>query len=140
MHAATLRDATWSSRETKVATAQEALATIDRLAVAHEAASRRAAADLTPEERAARAGFSFLVTDERGQSIQVGVHADGGWVILHLRPRPMRAVPGELTGDDPVAFLFPEWTEFPRHALLPADRARELLIGWFETGQLPRPD
>ena len=27
MHAATLRDATWSSRESKVATAQEALAT-----------------------------------------------------------------------------------------------------------------
>ncbi len=110
---------------------EQVIDVIERLG--HEHAAEMEAWEVDKQEK--DCGYSCVIWNRWHSGFYVGV-SHQGWRLVRIQPGPSKSIKGSLPGNDLVAFMFPEWTEFRQNQLVSSNEAMELLHGWLETGKV----
>ena len=76
-------------------------------------------------------GFSFYLKNKNGGVALVGV-CDRGWVLYQIEPKPINRLIGNGEGQDIVAMLLPDRTEFYARELISPERGMAALRSWLD--------
>lgn len=79
------------------------------------------------------------LTSPKGEVLNIGLgHCQSIVMFSNSLDPPYLVSTGCATGDGTVAFRYHgDWTEFPKHHLIPYNKAREAMEQFFVTGKCP---
>lgn len=115
-------DKPWKERQQSITSTEQLFSTIDELQ-----------REYVPTEDESP---SVRLRSPTGDTMRIGLGGEE-WLLIYL-PQNGDVV---LSLGDPYAegtrvFMLPEWSEFTRDCLLPAETARRVLLSWIETGSV----